>query len=336
MEGAIVGLMSETESPQPVSAASALLDLAELDEPGFQKLYSERIEPCFRANEADRVTAVAAFRSRLMIGVPVSLTLAALAYGFTHSWPFATIALLMCGLLTYGIAYAPLAAVGKRLKQAYCAAIADAMGARFTMGAFAPPALDRLSHLRLLPDYTRSSFEDLFSGAYKACAFDLYEANLEQRHTDSKGRTYYSTVFRGQLVRMHFPRKFLGVTVVRRDMGIFNGLGGGLGLEKVGLEDPKFEKAFEVWGSDQVEARYILHPVLMQRLLDLETTYKGKGLRCAFEEGDMLVAIEGGNLFEPGDLFTPLDDPKRARRIVDEIAGVMKVMDQVITAQAGR
>jgi hypothetical protein len=50
----------------------------------------------------------------------------------------------------------------------------------------------------------------------------------------------------------------------------------------------------------------------------------------------LLVAVEGGNLFEPGDLFKPLVDPARARRIVDEIAGVVKVMDQVLTAQAQR
>ena len=63
---------------------------------------------------------------------------------------------------------------------------------------------------------------------------------------------------------------------------------------------------------------------------------KGKRLRCAFEGGDLLVAVEGGNLFEPGDLFKPFDDPARARRIVDDIAGVMRVMDQVHRAQARR
>jgi hypothetical protein len=75
---------------------------------------------------------------------------------------------------------------------------------------------------------------------------------------------------------------------------------------------------------------------MMERLVDLERGLKGKRIRCAFEEGDLLVAVEGGNLFEPGDLFKPLVDPARARRIVDEIAGVVKVMDQVLTAQAQR
>lgn len=317
-------------------AATQTVDFANLDEPTFQRLYAERIEPCFRDNEDERVAAVASYKRRLLIGVPSVLTVAALAYVWSREVMFGVFALLFLGILAFAIAYGPLAAVGKRVKQAYCAAIAEAMGATFTLGAFAPPALERMKHLRLLPGYSRASFEDLFSGSYKDCPFDLYEGHLEQRHTDSKGRTHYSTVFRGQLVRMNFPRKFLGVTVVRRDAGVFNVFGGGLGLERVGLEDPLFEKAFEVWGNDQVEARYILHPVLMQRLLDMETRLKGKRLRCAFEEGDLLVAIEGGNLFEPGDLFKPLVDATRARRIVDEIASVVRVMEQVITAQARR
>jgi hypothetical protein len=117
---------------------------------------------------------------------------------------------------------------------------------------------------------------------------------------------------------------------------MFNVFGSGEGLKRVGLEDPKFEKVFEVYGSDQVEARYLVHPVLMERLLDLEASFHGQKLRCAFEYGDLLIAVEGGNLFEPGDLFKPLPDPARARRIVEEIGKVLRVMDGVLTAQAKR
>jgi hypothetical protein len=37
-----------------------------------------------------------------------------------------------------------------------------------------------------------------------------------------------------------------------------------------------------------------------------------------------------------GELGDAVVDPSRARRIVDEIAGVVRVMDQVLTAQAPR
>lgn len=323
-----------------METASQVIDLGRLDDAAFQRLYKERIEPCFIANESDRIAAVGKFKSRLLIGGGITAALGFAAFLFLQQFDIAAVILFMGAIVVGIIAYQPLAKVGQTLKRQYCSAIADAMGATFALGAFEPPAFGRLRELGLVPGFARSSFEDLFRGAYKSSAFDLYEGHLEQRHTDSKGRTRYSTVFRGQLIRMHFPREFLGVTIVRRDAGVFNVFGGGNAaghkLERVRLVDSRLERSFEVWGTDQVEARYLLHPVMMERLLELESKLHGKRLRCAFQDGDVLVAVEGGNLFEPGDLFKPLVDPARARRIVDEISGVFGVMDQVLTAQAQR
>lgn len=317
-----------------------IVDLARLDDALFQRLYKERIEPCFASNEAGRVDAVKQFQMRAWIGAAAVLAIAAIAWFWGREIQLSLVLGFMSAIAAGIVAYQPLAKLGKKLKQEYCGAIAEAMGASFQMAEFAPPALDRLKELRLLPGYARASFEDLFHGDHKGASFDLYEGHLEQRSTDSKGRTRYTTVFRGQLIRMHFPREFLGVTIVKRDAGVFNVFGGGANngrkLERVRLVASEFEKAFEVWGTDQVEARYLLHPVMMERLIELERGLKGKRIRCAFAGGDLLVAVEGGNLFEPGDLFKPLVDPTRARRILDEIAGVVKVMDQVLTAQAQR
>lgn len=316
------------------------MDLADIDEALFQRLYKERIEPCFIGNEAGRLAAVAAFKQRAWIGAAVVLALMTVAWMWSREPGVALVLGFMGAIGAWVIAYQPLAKVGRTLKRQYCVAIAEAMNASFEMDGFDPPAFSRLRDLKLVPGFDRSKFEDWFHGAYKGASFDLYEGHLEQRHTDSKGRTRYSTVFRGQLIRMHFPRDFLGVTIVRRDAGVFNVFGGGSNngrkLERVRLAASEFEKAFEVWSTDQVEARYLLHPYMMQRLIDLEKGLHGKRLRCAFENGDLLVAVEGGNLFEPGDLFKPLVDPSRARRIVDEISGVVKVMDQVLTAQTAR
>lgn len=321
-------------------AEAERLDLAHLDDEMFERLYKTRIEPCFAANESHRLQAVAQFKQRGLIGAGVTLALAALTWMLAREPQAAFVVAFMAGIGAAVIAYQPLANMGRRLKQEYCGAIAEAMGASFSIGAFDPPAFQRMKALSLVPSFARSNFEDCFSGAHKHASYELYEAHLEQRHTDGKGRTRYSTVFRGQLIRLHFPRDFLGTTIVRRDAGVFNVFGGGSSngqkLERVGLVDPKFERIFEVWGTDQVEARYLVHPVMMERLLELETALRGKRIRCAFEGDDLLIAVEGGNLFEPGDLFKPLVDPTRARRIVNEIAGVVRVMDHVLTAQAQR
>src|SRR5690606_40922464 len=105
--------------------------------------------------------------------------------------------------------------------------------------------------------------------------------------TDGKGRTRttWVTVFRGQCLVVKFHKQFNGVTKVFRDKGMFNIFGKlaqmGKG-QKVKLEDPVFEKAFEVYSTDQIEARFILTPECMERLIGLERACTGERGRGAF------------------------------------------------------
>jgi len=272
-----------------MDAAPQRIDLAHLDDATFERLYRERIEPCFAANESERQAAVKAFWSRFTIGLVLTIVLVTVLAALQQRVGLIVMAAFGGAITSAFVAYQPLAKVGQALKRQYCAAIADAMGASFQLGGFAPPALDRLKLLKLLPDYDRSSFEDLFSGAHRGAHYDLYEGELQRRSTSSKGRTRYTTVFRGQLIRMHFPRDFMGVTIVRRDQGVFNVFGGGTvngrKLERVRLVDSTFENAFEVWGADQVEARYLLHPVMMERLIELEKDCTGSACAARSKAG---------------------------------------------------
>lgn len=311
------------------------LDLTRIDDAGFQRLYAERIEPCFAANEEGRQQAVKTFWRRLAIGAPVVILLAIALAVRQQEFGYAAFAAIIGGFGLSWYAYHPIDRLTKAVKTQSLGSIAEAMRATYQLGGFDPPALGRARELNLLPSYNRSSFEDLFCGEHRKASFDLYEAHLKQHRRTGKSSSTV-TVFRGQIIRLHFPREFAGVTVVRRDAGVLNFLNGLGELKRVGLVDPKFEKVFEVYGTDQVEARFLVHPAFMERLLELEAALKGKRIRCAFEGGDLIICIEGGNLFEPGSLFEPLVDPSRARRIVDELASVMRVMDAVLTAQAQR
>jgi hypothetical protein len=278
---------------------------------------------------------VQTFNRRLAFTLPIAIAVG-VAVGIVSKQMMAgAAAAVFAAALAWAFAYHDLEAVGRDVKIASMTAIADAVGVGYDLAVDNPPALARFLGLGLLPHYNRSHFEDHFSGAYDRAGFDLYEAHLERETHSSKSRSY-TTVFRGQVIRLAFPRAFAGVTVVRRDAGVLNMLGGGAGLQRIGLEDPAFEKIFEVYGTDQVEARYLVDPVFMERLLALETRLAGAHTRCAFSEGDLLIAIEGQNLFEIGDLFKPLADPERARRIVGDLGKVMHVMDSVLTAQDRR
>ncbi|MEM6796310.1 MAG: DUF3137 domain-containing protein, partial [Acidobacteriota bacterium] len=69
--------------------------------------------------------------------------------------------------------------------------------------------------------------------------------------------------------------------------------GGAAALKRVRLEDARFEKEFEVVSSDQVEARYLLTPALMERLMEAQSVLGPRTrLRAAFHDRHMLLTLD--------------------------------------------
>jgi hypothetical protein len=314
---------------------SEILNILSLTPDGLAKLYADRIEPILRAQEENRRAAMKTFQIRAVLTALAAVGAGALAWWIFTEPQAVFFAAAVTAVGGGAIAYMPLQAVANATKAQSLTAIANAIGCTYQVAAFDPAALPEFKELRLLPSCDRSSFEDCFDGSHHGCKFAFYEGHLENK-VQSKNGTRWVTVFRGQLIRIAFPKKFLGTTIIRRDRGMFNFMQRWMStLQHVGLGDSRLEKAFEVYSSDQVEARYLIHPVFMERLLELETAFKGKNLRGAFAEGDLLIAIEGGDKFEVGSMFSNLNDIARARSIVGDVAEIMRLIDAVLTAEQG-
>jgi len=309
----------------------------------FDTLWKEALEPWLLDLERERRSAV---RDTYIFGIPGALAiLAGVVAAVMLDHPVAFFAAFVVGGVLLWIGSRRLNALRARVKEELNTQIAQACGLSYRLKPYELYRFDIFRELGLIPHYNRRHFEDHFAGKVLGCDFDLYEAKLEQRRR-SKNRTYYVTVFRGALIRINFPRKVEGVTVITRDQGWFNGLHA-LGrsfadrkLERIGLVDPKFEKSFEVYGSDQVIARYMVTPTFMEQLLALETSLKGKRIRAAFDadagQGELLVAVETGNLFEPGSMFKPLADQARVRSIVEEIDLITRIIGTLVERPGAR
>ncbi|WP_420431722.1 DUF3137 domain-containing protein [Hyphobacterium sp.] len=253
---------------------------------------------------------------------------------------FGIFALIGLGILGFVLGGRKLNALRKEVKSGLLERLAETSHMQYALKPNQPARFNVFREHGLIPSSQRDHFEDHFTGERHGSVFELYEAKLEQRRR-SKNRTYYVTVFRGLLIRIEFPRTVEGVTVITRDKGFFNALEGwgrktfgSHKLERVGLVDPDFEKLFEVYSTDQVMSRYLLTPTFMERLLALENAVKGKKVRAAFDErnggGELLIAVETGDLFEPGSLFKPLDDEERVRTLLQEIDLVTGMLDLMV------
>lgn len=206
--------------------------------------------------------------------------------------------------------------------------ICQFLGWHFSEEPQITPDLDIWTRLRLLPtSYQKVSFEDEMAGKAHGADFLAREAHLQRKIKISHFHKWV-TVFRGSLMVIDFHRKFDGNTVVLRKGKVMNPKTI-LSMKKVGLVDPIFKKIFQAYGTDQVEARYLLTPDFMQQLIDLETSVDGKKIRFGFWEGQLLIAVETKDRFESGSMLKPLTDPDRAQKVLDEISAVYDVIDGV-------
>jgi hypothetical protein len=325
--------MTETGPDDLDPMIASALDGLPSDFDGFGHIFQRDIRPALAAREADRVTAAAqAIRGRWEGGAVAAIG-GALAFFAAQAPQLAILAAVA------GFAYAvwrgsPLRQIGRDAKSLLVEPVARQLDLGFEEAPGEVASIMDHRRVGLVPSWDRDAYEDRVTGTRNGVNFELFEAHLEERRTttDSKGRTRtrWVTVFNGQCLRFKFPKTFYGRTLVTRDAGFFNRFGGGKGMQRARLEDPHFEDLFEVYTTDQVESRYLLTPDLMQKLVDMEGTFRGGRLKCAFDGGEMFITVEGGNLFEPGTMFTPLDNPERVRELLDDFAAVFHVIDQVV------
>ena len=170
----------------------------------------------------------------------------------------------------------------------------------------------KASGLYRRPD--RFKGQDYVAGQLDKTAFRFSlvhaEEEVETTSTDSDGNTTtetrYDTIFRGLIFSADFNKHFTGHTRVQAGgTGFLSGLRSGL----VKLEDPDFSKSFTVTSNDQVEARYILSPALMRRLLDLRNRFDTK-VQAAFVGSRVMLAVPARmNLLQPR-FFRRADNPE--------------------------
>ncbi|MCA8888011.1 MAG: DUF3137 domain-containing protein [Parvularculaceae bacterium] len=199
-----------------------------------------------------------------------------------------------------------------------------------------PSYYDKFRELKLLPSHNREDWEDEVTGAHDGADFVICESHLKMRKSNGKTSST-RTVFHGQLFVIDYPKRFLGTTVILRDRGMMNRFGRpGREFSNVGLASAEFEKAFEAWSTDQVEARDLLDPVVLERFQALEKLFGGKNLRAAFDGGKVYIAIETGDRLNMGTMFAPLGGGGRVETILKEFDMIFDLIDVLLARVDGR
>lgn len=220
----------------------------------------------------------------------------------------------------------PIAEARKSVKDGINRAIAQSLGLSFTIDSLPGTGFRRAKALGMVPRHDRARFEDHWSGEIAGHHFELHEAKLEEKRGSGKNRRWV-TVFRGAIITMQYGRGIHSRTLLLREgkhRGFFGGRKDAVKLdgerfESVPIVHPEFEDAFDAWTTDPVEARYLIHPSYVERLLEIENSFAGKDICALFdgrhERGDLVIAVKTGNMFESGHMNAAMDEQMVARTI---------------------
>ena len=293
-----------------------------IERPDVEKLLAGPLGEWLERQTQVREEAREKSNRRYGIGALAVLPVLALLWFGLADWDsdFKIFASMAAAGLAAAWGYAPRAKAIKETKRGINSAIAESLGLTYQMEFEPGHGFDLARRYALVPSYDRSNFEDQWSGPLGSRAFTLHEAHLEEERGSGKNRSYV-TVFRGAILTITFARSFHGTTMVERAGKHRSFFGGakdaieldGRQLDYVDMVHPEFSDRFSVWSDDQVEARYLVHPAYVERVLAVEQAFHGKDVRTLFTGGELVIVIESEDMFESGSMHASEDRAKIER-----------------------
>ena len=139
--------------------------------------------------------------------------------------------------------------------------------------------------------------------------------------------------FQGVVISLPHHSRFIGRTIIRRDMGKLNPPVV-QDLKRVGFASSVFEKKFEVFSDDQVEARFLITPDFMERLIDFSEDYLGRNVQCAFLGDKFHVTIDIDDRFDFSRDLNSVNYQDASTAIINEVGSIFYLLEKLQTLQA--
>lgn len=186
--------------------------------------------------------------------------------------------------------------------------------------------------------FDRYRGNDLVKGTVNGIHMQFSDLHVERRTSGRNGKEEWLTIFQGLYIDCEFNKHFKGRTVVLPDHAekVFGSMIGGWLQsnntsrgELVRMDSPAFEKEFVVYGSDQIEARYLLTHSMMQRLLELKKRSGDHPVFISFNGGHIYIAVAyGKDMFEP-TVFTSLLRYRQANEYIMILKNTIGIVEEL-------
>jgi hypothetical protein len=272
------------------------------------------------AVEGERRGALRKMWTRGAIGLVLSG--AALLTLLNSGWQ--TAAIIVSVLFLGGTIFAaasPLLAVSEGLKLPVLEELAGRCGMEYLPADFTPPVYGRARSL-LFGSLSSETFTDLLHGCDEnGRGYAVYEACLQRRVGKNT-----ATIFSGQLYAIHRPGHGTGITAIVPDRKIFNFFKPASDMQRVRIEgDEAFERRFEVYSTEPMEAKQLLFSSTLRRLL-LDLREAGAVSVFVSPDEALVAAHSNKDRFEPGSMLRRRAPEERVRMMFDDVAASLNTL----------
>ena len=296
----------------------------------FQDGYFNKIKPNLDKYEKDRLSRI---RTCNFIVLPIIAVITALIFMIANSrsnnievnLTIATFAILTYFLIRGILEYILEQKIKKEVMPTICSCFDN-----LEWNCDRYENSNEFHEIGLVDYYNEETFDDKFYGNYNDINFKIIEADLDYVTRRSKNDSR-KNIFKGVILKLYLEKDCESHTLIRPDslfkMPIKN-------LKRTELEDVIFEKKYDVYTNNEVEARVAITTAFMEKLNNIEKIFDTKKTYVAFYQDKLYIGLHTGkDMFKICSIKEPINNAKYFVKIFEEITSIYQLIDYLKLAK---
>lgn len=179
-------------------------------------------------------------------------------------------------------------------------------------------SIEEINSLKIANRPDRHYEEDYISCTYNGIPYEMCDCKLEEKVVthDAHGnrQVTYQTYFKGRVIKIDFKRD------LKMELKVVNNPARGFQYHPLipfETEVIEFNKRFKCYASKQEDGFYLLTPMMIQKMMELEQKYRG-GIYYVFMYGNLYVLINNSGDSLEVSISKPLNE-EQIQRIKSDI-----------------
>ena len=179
-----------------------------------------------------------------------------------------------------------------------------------------------IKSLELFEKHNYIDIDDMLEGTYNNINVSISEICLKEEYRDSNNEKRETVVFDGVLLSFKSFKNFKSKTIIKSEhIKLFKN------RKQVLLEDPEFEKIYDVESGDQIEARYLITPAFMNRMVEYSKSNNAGKITVSFENANVNIAVHSTKNWFDVPILKPATDVSIYTGILLDLILILKIID---------